>query len=204
MSAKRAYDWFQRLALVIAVLIVIGLTLRSRGILEAYNDLHTRAETPHAGVFVPPMRTATLSGEEVVVGEPEEQGVQVLYYFTTTCPYCLQSIPAWQEIASRASEHGVAVYAISLDPAEEAAAYVAEHGLSYPVVTLPHRKYRALYRTRRIPQTVIVDSDGQVAYGRPGLLTDPVAIDSVIAALSALSIDEAQIETSPVSPVVIR
>jgi peroxiredoxin len=198
MSAQRVFDWFLRVALAAAVVIVVGLTLRSRGILEAYDDLHTRAETPHAGVFVTPMPTVTLSGEEVVLGEPAAPGFQVLYYFTTTCPYCLASIPAWQEIASRAAEHGISVYAISLDPAEDAAAYVEEHGLSYPVVTLPHHKYRALYRTRRIPQTVIVDAEGQVAYGRSGVLTDPVAIDSVLTALATLTSPDTPAESAPV------
>lgn len=183
---SRAFDWYVRFALVAAVVLVAGLTVRSRSLIEAYDDLYRRAETPHAGIFLPPVATSTLEGRPVVLAEPGEGGVQVLFYFTTSCPYCRASIPAWNEIAARAAEQGASVYAISLSPAEEAAVYAREHGLTYPIVTLPHRKYAALYRTRRVPQTVVVDSAGQVAFGRSGALTERAAIDSVLAAVTAL------------------
>ena len=41
------------------------------------------------------------------------------------------------------------------------------------------RKYLRLYRMQGVPSTLVVDADGNVLYGRPGVLT-PLAEDSVV------------------------
>jgi len=58
---------------------------------------------------------------------------------------------------------------------------VAEHDIRFPVVSFEDQKLRALYRSRVVPQTLLLDADGVVTYARLGSVEETVVIDSVIA-----------------------
>ena len=75
----------------------------------------------------------------------------------------------------------VHVYGVSLQNAAETEAFVSEHGIGFPVVSLTDRKLRALYRSYLVPQTVVLDPEGRVKYARVGAVTEEAVIDSIIA-----------------------
>ena len=58
---------------------------------------------------------------------------------------------------------------------------MAEHDIRFPVVSFEDQKLRALYRSRVVPQTLLLDADGVVTYARLGSVEETVVIDSVIA-----------------------
>jgi len=66
---------------------------------------------------------------------------------------------------------------------DAATSYVAEHRLTFPVLTFPDNKTARLYRADEVSVTVVLDPDGRVILGRPGGLTD-AAVDSILAAVS--------------------
>ena len=106
--------------------------------------------------------------------------------YTTTCPYCLSSIPAWKQIKAAAdtmTSIRAAVYGVSLDSADVTRQYIAQHALPYPTVRFPDDKVAGMYRAGTVPVTLVLDERGRAIYSRTGELKDPAAIDSVMQAI---------------------
>ena len=135
------------LALLAASALVVVLGIENRSLRAAYADLAERARTPHGGIFVPTFRAQTLTGDSVTVGSVAGTGRQVVFIFTSTCPYCRASLPAWRQLArdiDTVRDARVQVIAISWDSVEQTRRYIAEQGLGFPVVRFPERKLGAL------------------------------------------------------------
>lgn len=91
---------------------------------------------------------------------------------------------------------------VAFDSAHLVGPYAREHELSFPLVVLDDRRTAALYRVTRVPLTMVVDGSGRVRFARIGQLTDPAAIDSVRAALTAPLPEEGETEDdAPIRPV---
>jgi peroxiredoxin len=167
-------------ALAVASILVVVLAMRVRALNRENADLIRYATHPYAGMFVPAFASSATDGGEVSVASPGRRR-QVLFVFNHTCPYCRASIPAWSRIAAEAEAalgRGAAV-GLSLDAPDTTRAYVAQHGLRYPVAVFPDRRTAALYRTRTVPVTMVVDSSGRVLLARIGELREGPAADSV-------------------------
>lgn len=172
------------IALTAAAALVVVLSLKVRDLNDRYSKLMERATRPYAGMFVPTFQTSTLEGAPVTVGESPGQGRQVLFVFTTTCPYCQSTLPAWREIKASLDtvrSVPVAVYGISLDSAEVTRGYSARNRLPFPVVRFPEDKLASIYRAGTVPLTVVLDEEGRMIHSRLGELKGRPAIDSVLA-----------------------
>jgi peroxiredoxin len=177
-------------ALVAALGLVFVLGVKNQSLKREVRRLRVQDKVPHAGVVVPVFRTVTLTGDSVTIGAGQPGGRQVLFYFTSTCPYCIQTLPAWKRITSEVQTREgdvAAVFGISLDSVDATTRYTAVHALRFPVLRFPDAKTAALYRAVGVPMTVVLDDDGHVLYGRAGALTERVAIDSVLAAVRPTS-----------------
>lgn len=183
------------LGLVAALLLVLALSHQNRELRRQLVDLRYRSIRPHAGLFVPAFRTATLSGDSVVVPDPENPEVLVL--FSTTCPYCLASIPSWNKLARLLQQHGTALIGISLDSTKQTIDYVADHGLDFPVAFFPDEGYRYMYRANSVPALVVLSPEGSIVYSRMGVLTEESAKDSVASAVrSEMSRNQVRTKTN--------
>jgi peroxiredoxin len=137
----------------------------------------------HPGQHVPTVRAATLAGDSVTLGETAPGRSQVLIFFTTTCPYCRATLPAWRDLsrsllADRAGRHDV--YWISLSSRDSTRQYVADHAITAPVVFLPDKKDRRVYGVHGVPVTVVLDGRGRVVHARRAALETAASIDSVL------------------------
>jgi peroxiredoxin len=167
-------------ALAVASILVVLLALRVRALNRDNAELFRRATRPYAGMYVPAFSSATTDGGVVSVATPRRRP-QVLFVFNATCPYCRASIPAWTRIGAdveAANGRGAAV-GVSLDSPDTARAYATRHALRYPVAVFPDRRTGALYRTRTVPLTMVVDSSGRVVLARIGELREGPGADSV-------------------------
>ena len=172
------------IALTAAAALVVVLSLKVRDLNDRYSKLREFAYRPHAGMFVPTFQTSTLEGAPVTVGESPGAGRQVLFVFTTTCPYCQSTLPAWREIDAALDtvrSVPVAVYGISLDSVPVTRGYAARNRLPFPVVRFPQDKLASIYRAGTVPLTVVLDEEGRVIHSRLGELKGRPAIDSVLA-----------------------
>lgn len=171
------------IALTAAAALVVVLSLKVRDLNDRYSKLSERAFRPYAGMFVPTFQASTLEGAPVTVGESPGAGRQVLFVFTTTCPYCQSTLPAWREIKASLDtvrSVPVAVYGISLDSAAVTRGYAAKNRLPFPVVRFPQDKLTALYRAGSVPLTVVLDEEGRMIHSHLGELKGRAAIDSVL------------------------
>jgi peroxiredoxin len=166
-----------------ALVLVVILTGQNGGLRGDLEDLQYRNTRPQAGQYVPAFRGATLDGDSVTVVPGDPSARQVLAVFTTTCPYCEASVPAWNQLAEELGPEGVPVIGISLDSLQAAAAYGATHGLRYPVVRFPSRAIQHMYRGGWVPATLVIDGEGRVLHSRMGQLDSGIAMDSILAAV---------------------
>ena len=183
MLDRRVFPAVLAVALLTTSGLVFVLASRNRQLSSEYRKLRELATLPHRGTVVPTFRTVALDGRSVIVGElVDSTARQVLFVFNTRCPFCLATIPVWEQLADSLGRlAGVEVLAISLDPADTTRQYVAQQGLRNPVLMFPKLKLKRLYRAVAVPQTVVLDWEGTVLYAKTGTL-DSVSLDSVYAA----------------------
>jgi peroxiredoxin len=172
------------LALAAACALLVALALDNRRLRSQHVELFRRSVEAHPGMVVPEMTMPTLSGGGATIGAPGQEEHQVLFFFTTTCPYCEASLPAIERITETAREAAVAFLAVALDTLPAVLDYAEEHDLGYPIAVAPDRRVSELYRVRVVPQVTIVGSDNRITYTRSGVLTDLQALDSVMAAIA--------------------
>jgi peroxiredoxin len=168
--------------LALSLALVLLLTYRLHQLGAEYQRVRRLAPTLHDGSYVPPVRVALLNGDSVTLGElGEGTRRQVLFFFTTTCPYCRATVPVWRDLADSLARAGarVQVLGVSLDSAAATRSYQAAQRLTFPVVLLPSRRYAVLYKALAVPQTVVLDAEGRVRYGTIGPLRRSAVLDSV-------------------------
>jgi peroxiredoxin len=177
-------------ALAVAAVLVVVLGQQKRDLIrqveKAQYELREARTTPMRGMWMPAFQASTLEGQPATIGEVQGEGRQVLLMYTTTCPYCLSSIPAWKQIKATAdtmTSIRAAVYGVSLDSVNVTRDYIAKHQLPYPTVRFPNEKLAGMYRAGTVPVTLVLDEQGRTIYSRTGELKSPAAIDSVLAAI---------------------
>ncbi|MBV9109632.1 MAG: TlpA family protein disulfide reductase, partial [Gemmatimonadetes bacterium] len=111
---------------------------------------------------------------------------QVLFVYTTTCPYCKATLPAWKRITAVADTMTAAkaqVYGVSLDSADVTRRYAQANALPYPTVRFPEERYVSMYRASAVPLTLVLDERGRTVYAHVGEISAPAVIDSVLDAV---------------------
>lgn len=168
-------------ALGLCVVMVLLLSREDRHLRRQVVDMAMRVIEPYRGLWLPTFTTATLAGEPQTIGETSNGRHQVLFVFTTSCPYCKQMVRTWGQLASELGrvEPQPDVLGLSLDSADSTRAYVLANHVPYPVARFPNTKLAHLYRTRSVPLTLVLDDSGRVLYSRLGVLDSHAALDSV-------------------------
>ncbi|WP_419167041.1 hypothetical protein [Candidatus Palauibacter sp.] len=120
MNETRHTRWIQAV-LMITVVISVGLLVRvaqgKQAAEEREQRLFDRTQNPRAGIHVPIYEATSSAGEAVRLGQPEPGTRQVLLFFNTTCPYCLNSVPTWNALTDLAdSRDDVTAIGVALDP----------------------------------------------------------------------------------------
>lgn len=182
---QRGWAWLGVLALVGSSVLVVTLARQNRELRRQVGRLRLREQSLHQGLVVPSFRTLTLEGDSVFIADSATHGRDVLFIFTTTCGFCRQAIPSWKAIAQRVPAlrvPHVRVFGVSLDPDSTTAAFAATNALGFAVIRFPDEKTAAIYRARAVPVTAVVDYQGRVLYGRPGVPSE-ASLDSLFAVL---------------------
>jgi peroxiredoxin len=177
-------------ALVAAAALVVVLGKQKGDLITRYNELQVKylraVREPLPNSFMPAFQTSTLDGRPVTIGQLSQPGRQVLLVYTTTCPYCKASLPAWKRITGvvdTMTAPRAQVIGISLDSADVTQRYAARNALPYPTVRFPEQKLISMYRAGAVPLVLVLDETGRTVYSRLGELSAPAAVDSVIAAV---------------------
>ena len=146
--------------------------------------------TPAAiiGEPAPPFTLPDLQGAPRSLSEWRGQ-VVALNFWATWCPPCREEIPGFVALQRRHGDAGLQFVGIALQqPRErpEVRAFVAEHGMNYPVLVGEAAVLRLAARlgneTGGLPYTVLLDRQGRARFAHAGPLTEEQA-GRLIAAL---------------------
>ncbi len=167
-------------AVVASMVLIAVLTYQNRSLKSDLAHFLLSTVQAHEGMVVPGFLATTLSGDSVTIGGLDA-GMQILFFFNTSCPYCRASIDGWNRVAQAVEDSdSVKVFGVVLDSARAAQKYALDHELQFPVAVIPERRLAQLYRINRIPLTLVVDGAGRVAFAKAGELVEETAIDSII------------------------
>lgn len=176
-------------AFAMGTVLVLGAEVRAlRG---TQRQVQRMKAFPHAGQWVPTIRVGTLTGDSMTMGETTPGRAQVLIAFSTTCPYCLATLPKWKALTDSLRKDGrFDVLWISASSWDSTRAYVAQHGITAAVVRMPTAKLARVYQIKAVPLTIVLDRWGRVEHAHASVFNTAAEMDSVfIAANRAAAAD---------------
>lgn len=103
-----------------------------------------------AGGDAPDFRLARLDGGEVTLAELTASRPVLLAFFKISCPVCQMTLPFLQRLHTAGK---LAVYGISQNQAADTRDFLAEFGISFPVLLDPEDRYPAsnAYEITHVP-----------------------------------------------------
>jgi hypothetical protein len=169
------------------VALVVGLTVVAA--IEIYVwTTDTEPQSPPAQFnpleYFPHLKEGEIAPDFDVVspeGEPgrvvySEAGATLLFVLSSTCGTCKENISHWNRLAREAGED-VRIVGL-LITSGEAYAYQAEEKLlssgelQFPVFRFGDERMQERYKVAKVPQTLLIGADGNVALCLMGVLSD--------------------------------
>lgn len=128
-------------------------------------------QSPTQGSLAPDFELVSLSGAGVRLMELRGKPV-LLNFWATWCAPCVLEMPNIQKFYERYPGQ-FEVLAINADePAFEVQQFVAEIGVTFPVLLDPAGDIQELYRIRGYPMSFFLDSDGRIQIQHIGMLQE--------------------------------
>ncbi len=204
---RRGAAWILPLFAVAASALVLMLSLQVRALRGYQRQVQHMKAYPHGGQWVPTIRAGTLQGDSITVGETQPGRAQVLIAFSTSCPYCLATLPTWKAITDSLRHDPQArfdVIWVSASSWDSTRAYVQRHQIDAVVARMPTPKLAKVYQFKMVPLTVVLDRYGRVAHAHASVFGNAAAMDSIyLAAYRAVSMDSTVVSTT-LSPQIVR
>lgn len=186
MITRRVVFGLTLMALALTSVLLITIARDRNALADRYERARRLAMLGYPGMYVPVRGATTMAGDSIVLGDPGVGRRQLIFFLTTSCPYCRASLPAWKRLAEDAGRLGrIDVVGVGFESTRRLSEYAGEHGLSFPMVALDDRRTAALFRAHRVPLTMIVDQAGRVLLTRVGELVLDSSVDSVRHVLTA-------------------
>ena len=141
------------------------------------------------GDRAPAYAGATLAGDTVSLARLRGEPV-LLNIWATWCPPCREEMPLLQALHEEFEGAGLRVVGVSTDAAgadELVRDFLAEYGITYTILRDPGERIMSIFPAPGVPLTVLIDSEGRVAWRHLGPLTsnDPTLRDAIARALPA-------------------
>ncbi|EWC49527.1 TlpA disulfide reductase family protein [Xanthomonas citri pv. glycines] len=173
------------MGLLVACALIAMLAWQNRQLRVQQQWLQTRISAPYDGMYVPRIEATDGDGRRHLLGAPHGPA-QVLFFFTTTCPYCQRSAPtvlrAARELQANLPGRPQLLGVCHCDTAQ-AARYAHVHGFDFPVVTLTDRRALMLFRARNVPLLMAIDAEGRVRHSHLGVFDTTERVQDLVAAL---------------------
>jgi len=180
VSGKNLYNIFLHLALVASLLVIAVLAKQNRD-LKRGSGQAPKANIRAGEYFSLAGLTPATNGAQI----DSTSSPQLIFVFTTRCPWCKETLPMWTSLADSASQKSsFAVLGICLDPLEETKTYIMQNQLAFPVfVPKDKEAFSKSNNIGNVPQTFIRTSSGLVEHSYPGKLS-PDAYNKILKAIT--------------------
>lgn len=109
--------------------------------------------------------------------------VVVINFWATWCPPCKAEIPDFIEVYGSYSGGGVKFLGISSEDITLLAGFVENYGINYPVLIDETGSVFKAYGVQAIPQTFIVNPEGELVFEQVGMLSKSQLISAIDGAL---------------------
>lgn len=198
-SSSRVWSILRNASLLLGAVLIVVLALEVRALEPQARELRKRRALPYIGQFVPTVRTVSLSGDSVTIGETAKGRSQVLIVFSTKCPYCLSMLDSWKRISAELladPKHQYDVVWVSISQRDSTLAYIAKHDIKFPVMRMPDSKTLAVYRIKGVPMTLVLDYNGQLRHVHASVFNSKASADSVVTAARQAQTAESSIAQS--------
>jgi cytochrome c biogenesis protein CcmG/thiol:disulfide interchange protein DsbE len=147
---------------------VVGLVLLA---LVAFGLRSPDSGRPQPGDLAPGFTLTLFDGSEVSLADLRGQTV-VLHFWASWCAPCRREAPALQEIWKRYRDRGVVFVGVAYQDAEGASeAFIREFGITHANGMDDMGRISGAYGVEAVPETFVIDRDGQVVWVRVGELT---------------------------------
>jgi cytochrome c biogenesis protein CcmG/thiol:disulfide interchange protein DsbE len=142
--------------------------------------------SPREGFLAPDFTLDQLNGGQIRLADLRGK-VLLINLWATWCPPCRAEMPAIQRVYEANRGLGFEVLAVNMthqDSEQSAAAFVEQHGLTFPVLLDRTGQVGRLYLMRALPSTFLVDREGviqQVMIGGPlSEVTIQTAVETIL------------------------
>ncbi|MHC4991111.1 MAG: TlpA family protein disulfide reductase [Planctomycetota bacterium] len=125
------------------------------------------ASGPPEGATAPAFSAMDTSGAEQSTAALEGK-IVVMDFWATWCPPCVEASPAFQTLHEQFEDDpDVIVLGVHFDDRGDPAAYMTEHGYTFPIIADGGEVART-YGIRKLPTVLIVDREGIVVHNQIG------------------------------------
>jgi cytochrome c biogenesis protein CcmG/thiol:disulfide interchange protein DsbE len=126
---------------------------------------------PQPGEPAPDFTLTLLDGSQTSLSDLRGQ-TTILNFWSSWCEPCRQEAPALQTIWETYRDKGIVLLGVSYKDAPDVSrAFVQELGLTYPNGADPRGRISRAYGITAVPETFIIDSQGQIAWYYIGQIT---------------------------------
>ena len=152
--------WFP----IMGVTLALGLAWIWASAVPAAATTGGLIPSPREGFLAPDFTLELLGGGQVTLSELRGKGV-VINLWASWCPPCRAEMPAIQQVYEKTKGRGLAVLAVNTtfqDSERDAAGFVQELGLTFPVPLDRSGAVSRQYQLRALPSTFFVDREGVI------------------------------------------
>jgi len=120
------------------------------------------SDIPEVGAIASNFTLLDLNGAKVHLDDYRGK-VVLLNFWATWCPPCQQEIPMFVEVYEELKDQDFVILAVSMgESKEKVSSFVAEKGMTFPVLLDSNKHVARRYLVRAIPTSVVIDRDGVV------------------------------------------
>ncbi len=143
--------------------------------------------SPREGFLAPDFTLDTLDGSQITLSDLRGK-VVIVNLWTSWCPPCRAEMPAIENVYQANKEQGLEVLAVNStfqDSEANAAAFIQEMGLTFPILLDRDGGVSNRYQLRALPTTYFIDRQGVIRSVVPGGPMSESLIQSKVADLLA-------------------
>jgi cytochrome c biogenesis protein CcmG/thiol:disulfide interchange protein DsbE len=152
--------WFS----FVAVITFLGFFWIWASAVPAESTTSGRIPSPQEGFLAPEFTLERLGGEEIGLSDLAGQSV-IVNLWASWCPPCRAEMPALEAVYQTYADDGLEILAVNMstqDSLPQAAAFVQDLGLSFPILLDRQGEVARLYQSRALPSTFFIDSQGVI------------------------------------------